>query len=86
MTSHKKGGPRPNSLSQRKTLSLTNAFTFPIEFQIAPKMMSQLSGVAGALSSKKPKLYYSLFYVWFNSIILYMLRYHSLNLFFQGFL
>ena len=59
MTSHKKGGPRPNSLSQRKTLSLTNAFTFPIEFQIARKMMSQIIGIAWTQSSKKQKLYYS---------------------------
>ena len=40
------------------TLSLTTAFTFPIKFQIAHKMTSQLSGVAGTLSSKNPKLYY----------------------------
>ena len=41
------------------SLSLTNAFTYPIEFQIALRIMSELSVIAGTLSSKNPNLYYS---------------------------
>ena len=36
----------------------TEQYIFSIKFQIACKEASQLSGVAGTLSAKNPKLYY----------------------------